>query len=71
MSVAQGDEAPEQSLDALPFESLTDELQDRIYDYLDEVAVDDQLAHFVKHYTAECETKSAVKFLENLKDFMR
>jgi len=44
-------------LEALPFESLSDELQDRIYDFLDEVHVDDQLAHFVKYYTAESETK--------------
>jgi len=70
MSIAHGDEAPDQSLEALPFESLSDELQDRIYDFLDEVAVDDQLAHFVKYYTAESETKSAVRFLENLKNFM-
>jgi len=74
MSIAPSAEeatSSEQSLEAIPFESLSDELQDRIYDYLDEVAVDDQLAHFVKYYTAECETKSAVKFLENLKDLMK
>jgi len=66
-AVATNDAPP---LEALPFESLSDELQDRIYDFLDEVHVDDQLAHFVKFYTAESETKSAVKFLQNLKELM-
>jgi len=59
------------SVDAIPFESLADNLQDRIYDFLDEVAVDDQLAHFIKVYTVTAEAKVAVKFLENLKEVIK
>jgi len=59
------------SVDAIPFESLADNLQDRIYDFLDELAVDDQLAHFVKSYTMAAEAQSAVKFLENLKNLIK
>jgi len=65
------EEEDEESLEALPFETLSDDLQDRIYDLLDEVNVDDQLAHFVKQYCAEAETKSAIKFFENLKGLLK
>jgi len=59
------------SVDAIPFESLADNLQDRIYDFLDEIGVDDQLAHFIKVYTVTAEAKTAVKFLENLKEVIK
>jgi len=59
------------ALEALPFESLSDDVQDRIYDLLDEFSVDDQLAHFVKWYTMSSEAKSAIKLLENLKDLLK
>jgi len=65
------EEEDEESLEALPFETLSDDLQDRIYDLLDEVNVDDQLAHFVKQYSLEAETKSAIKFFENLKGLLK
>jgi len=55
----------------VPFETLSDDLQDRLYDFLDEIGVDDQLAHFVKQHLVEAEVKQASGFLQDLKDLMK
>lgn len=55
----------------VPFETLSDDMQDRLYDFLDEVGVDDQLAHFVKQYLIQAEVKQASNFLEELKNLMK
>jgi len=55
----------------IPFDSLSDDMQDRLYDFLDEVGVDDRLANFVKNFLIQAEVKQANKFLEELKALMK
>jgi len=75
MAVNKGDEPtqidPDIPTQMIPFETLSDDLQDRLYDFLDEVGVDDQMAHFVKQYLIESEVKMASGFLQNLRDLMK
>jgi len=49
------------------FDELNNDLQDRIYDFLDELGVDDRVAHFEKAYLVEYKNKTDIGFLNTLK----
>jgi len=55
----------------LTFDDLSDPMQDRIYDYLDELGLDDRMAHFVKTTVAREKIESDIAFLTNLRDILK
>jgi len=52
------------------FDDLSDPMQDRIYDYLDELGVDDRMSHFIKTTVAREKTESDISFLTNFRDIL-
>jgi len=52
------------------FDDLSDEIQDRIYDYLDSLGVDDKLALFVKQHVVRKKSESDVNFLKKFKQLI-
>jgi len=52
------------------FDDLSDEIQDRIYDYLDSLEVDDKLALFVKQIVARKRSESDINFLKKFKQLI-
>jgi len=53
------------------FEDLSDGMQDRIYDWLDELGLDDRMAHFVKSMVAKEKKDSDITFLNRFKEALR
>jgi len=53
------------------FDDLSTVMQDRIYDYLDELGVDDRMAHFVKVTVARERKESDIAFLNNFKEILK
>jgi len=53
------------------FDDLSDAMQDRIYDYLDELGVDDRMAHFIKTTVAREKKESDIAFLTNFKEILK
>jgi len=53
------------------FDDLSDAIQDRIYDYLDELGVDDRMAHYVKTTVAREKKETDISFLNNLKEMLK
>eukprot|EP01118_Nematostelium_gracile_P016347 TRINITY_DN6748_c0_g1_i1.p1 TRINITY_DN6748_c0_g1~~TRINITY_DN6748_c0_g1_i1.p1 ORF type:complete len:346 (-),score=107.31 TRINITY_DN6748_c0_g1_i1:102-1139(-) len=53
------------------FDDLSDPMQDRIYDYLDELGVDDRMAHFVKSTVVREKKESDIAFLNNFKEILK
>jgi len=66
---AQGNDAIE-DVNPTIFDELNNDLQDRIYDFLDELSVDDRVAHYAKAYVVEYKNKTDIGFLNNLKTLM-
>eukprot|EP01115_Flamella_aegyptia_P002754 TRINITY_DN1385_c0_g1_i1.p1 TRINITY_DN1385_c0_g1~~TRINITY_DN1385_c0_g1_i1.p1 ORF type:complete len:152 (+),score=57.64 TRINITY_DN1385_c0_g1_i1:475-930(+) len=60
-------EAEDPPLNAFSFEDFSDDFQDRIYDYLDEMCVDDQLAQFARDYCRDYSTISSMHLFDTLK----
>jgi len=52
------------------FDALEQDEQDKIYDFLDEIYVDDRLAHFVKYSVLESNRREDIRFFESLKSFL-
>jgi len=53
------------------FDDLSDAMQDRIYDYLDELGVDDRMAHFIKTTVMREKKESDIAFLHNFKQILK
>jgi len=53
------------------FDDLSEVMQDRIYDYLDELGVDDRMAHFVKTTVVREKKESDIAFLTNFKEILK
>jgi len=66
---AEGADAIEEVQPTL-FDELNNDLQDRIYDFLDELGVDDRVAHFAKAYVVEYKNRTDIGFLNTLKTLM-
>jgi len=74
-TTTEGDEVKEglnlqDDYNVFEFDKMTQSFQDKIYDYLDVVGVDDQLSHFIRQYPVRFENKSQLEFLQNLKKLM-
>jgi len=52
------------------FDNMTQQFQDKVYDFLDVLGIDDQLAQFVRQYPSRYESKSQMEFLQTIKKFM-
>jgi len=52
------------------FETLTQDFQDRMYDLLDEVGIDDKMGTFVRYYADSYLDKQTIKVMENFKDIL-
>jgi hypothetical protein len=52
------------------FDNMTQQFQDKVYDFLDVLGIDDQLAQFVRQYPSRYESKSQIEFLQTIKKFM-
>jgi len=66
-----GTETPADKKTYCVFDDLSDPMQDRIYDYLDELGVDDRMAHFVKTTVAREKKESDIAFLTNFKEILK
>jgi len=53
------------------FDDLSEAMQDRIYDYLDELGVDDRMAHFIKTTVSREKKESDIAFLTNFKEILK
>jgi len=53
------------------FDDLSDPMQDRIYDWLDELGLDDRMAHFVKSTVAREKKESDIAFLNHFKEVLK
>jgi len=51
----------------LEFDSLSQDMQDKIYDLLDEVGIDDNMAVFVQDYVEQSTSRIQRDFMENMK----
>jgi len=51
----------------LEFDSLSQDMQDKIYDLLDEVGIDDSMAVFVQDYVEQSNSRVQREFMENMK----
>jgi len=52
------------------FDNMTQQFQDKVYDFLDVLGIDDQLALFVRQYPTRYESKCQIEFLQTIKKFM-
>jgi len=55
---------------AYPFDTLTVETQDRIYDLMDKLGLDDQVSHFVKQYVIRKKSQNETLFLNRLRELL-
>jgi len=62
---------PNEKKSYIVFDDLSDPMQDRIYDYLDELGVDDRMAHFVKTTVAREKKENDIAFLNNFKEILK
>lgn len=53
------------------FDDLSTAMQDRVYDYLDELGVDDKMAHFIKVTVARERKESDIAFLNSFKEILK
>jgi len=66
----QSTTAPKTEKEAIPaaiFEKLSQDIQDRMYDLLDEVGVDDKMGSYIRHFANNYEDSNSISVLENLK----
>ena len=66
-SVGNKEEPPAHSF---PLSEFPEGVQDRIYDYLDEIKVDDSLASFVRDYAEEQNSGTSIDFFKTMSKFM-
>lgn len=52
------------------FADLSDDMQDHIYEYLEEFHLDDSMAQFVKHQVALNRSKEDIQFLQDFKNLI-
>jgi hypothetical protein len=62
---------PEDEGSMVVFDDLSTAMQDRIYDYLDELGVDDRMAHFIKVTVARERKESDIAFLNTFKEIIK
>ncbi len=67
---ASGNAREEGTLNSIEMEAFDEDMQDRIYDLLDTLHVDDNLADFVRQYAAQQAAHSSISFLNDLKAFL-
>ena len=67
----EGEEVGEDHTSMIVFDDLSVPMQDRIYDYLDELGVDDRMAHFIKVTVARERKESDIEFLNNFKEIIK
>lgn len=71
MGTCEGEAEPSEiQLQSFPMNDFSEEMQDKIYDLLDELKLDDKLAAFIRQYVLQNASQSSVQFLQRVRKFM-
>jgi hypothetical protein len=72
MECYKGPEVPqeEDQTTTIDFETLSEPMQEKIYDYIEKLGLDEGLAHYVKYAVVKHKSQQDITFLQNLSDLM-